>query len=358
MGFEKEFQLNAEELNLLLNIEAHITQLDIELTDDPDAVVLKMLWFDEWKGAINNDVAGQGYGTRIVDDIKPLIAELTKLRNEQPHKLNILFFEATIFRPYFNLNDRKLKGLKRLECKEEHLQSVLQSLSLQVGVDYKGIKRTIEIYEEAIRGIRGRSSIFESARNSKIALSLLAAVAIGVTGGVLAPFIGGIIGSLMGLSGAAAVSAGLALLGGGALAAGGLGMAGGTFVLIGGGAALGGASAFIFSSNLIKQNKIVLSQLAKLEACIKGLFGNELDLEKQKSILNNFREAINQLNNTVEQLKSEISKAEERLNNAEEQQKEVIKKNISQLEENRSTFEVTLRYYENARLRLKSFFLD
>jgi hypothetical protein len=55
----------------------------------------------------------------------------------------------------------------------------------------------------------------------------VAVVATGV-GAVAAPAIGGAIGSLGGLSGAAATSHGLAVLGGGALSAGGLGMAGGT----------------------------------------------------------------------------------------------------------------------------------
>ena len=45
--------------------------------------------------------------------------------------------------------------------------------------------------------------------------------------------------TFLGLSGAAAVSAGLALLGGGAIAAGGFGMAGGTIAIMVGGALIG-----------------------------------------------------------------------------------------------------------------------
>lgn len=56
-----------------------------------------------------------------------------------------------------------------------------------------------------------------------------------------APAIGGITGSLTGLSGAAATSHGLALWGGGSLAAGGLGMAGGTTVITALGGGLGSA---------------------------------------------------------------------------------------------------------------------
>jgi hypothetical protein len=61
------------------------------------------------------------------------------------------------------------------------------------------------------------------------------------TGGLAAPLIGGAIGtSLLGLSGAAATSAGLAFLGGGSLAAGGFGMAGGIALVT---AALGASGA-------------------------------------------------------------------------------------------------------------------
>ena len=68
-------------------------------------------------------------------------------------------------------------------------------------------------------------------------------VLLAVTGGLAAPAIGTLIGTGMGLSGAAATSAGLASLGGGALAAGGAGMAGGTAIVVGTGAAIGTATA-------------------------------------------------------------------------------------------------------------------
>ena len=59
-------------------------------------------------------------------------------------------------------------------------------------------------------------------------VTLGAGALLAVTGGAAAPVVGGFIGStFLGLSGAAATSAGLALLGGGSLAASGWGMAGG-----------------------------------------------------------------------------------------------------------------------------------
>ncbi len=76
-----------------------------------------------------------------------------------------------------------------------------------------------------------------------------AAVTIASGGTGLPAAVGGAIGSLQGLSGAAAVSSGLATLGGGSLAAGGLGMAGGTLVVAAGGSALaGGLGASVMSA--------------------------------------------------------------------------------------------------------------
>ena len=78
--------------------------------------------------------------------------------------------------------------------------------------------------------------------NMTLVLPLLATgIAAGVlTAGLAAPAIGAAIGgTIFGLSGAAATSAGLAALGGGSLAAGGLGMAGGTAIISAAGGLLG-----------------------------------------------------------------------------------------------------------------------
>ena len=79
---------------------------------------------------------------------------------------------------------------------------------------------------------------------------------------IAAPAIGGMTGSLTGLSGAAATSHGLAMWGGGSLAAGGLGMAGGTTVITALGGGLGSAlgatatAAYVNSDSSFKIEKL------------------------------------------------------------------------------------------------------
>lgn len=87
------------------------------------------------------------------------------------------------------------------------------------------------------------------------ALALGVGAVIGPMSSVAAPAIGGAIGTMGGLSGAAASSHGLALLGGGSLAAGGLGMAGGTAVVTAAGTALGGALGATTVSAYTKEDK-------------------------------------------------------------------------------------------------------
>jgi len=79
------------------------------------------------------------------------------------------------------------------------------------------------------------------ARSTKVVSAVvITAAAVTPAAWVAAPAIGGAVGSLTGLTGAAATSHGLALLGGGSLATGGFGMAGGTAVVTAVGGGVGG----------------------------------------------------------------------------------------------------------------------
>lgn len=115
---------------------------------------------------------------------------------------------------------------------------------------------------ERISGLEHWETLFRYekpnlARGAKMAAA--GAIAAGFATGagiVAAPAIGGAIGStFLGLSGAAASSAGLATLGGGAIAAGGLGMVGGTYVVAAVGGALGSAIGMRFTNAYVGQDK-------------------------------------------------------------------------------------------------------
>uniref|UniRef100_A0A7S3DDC8 Uncharacterized protein n=1 Tax=Palpitomonas bilix TaxID=652834 RepID=A0A7S3DDC8_9EUKA len=104
-------------------------------------------------------------------------------------------------------------------------------------VDLKS--RLPEVHEATITHAERKRA--EQTRKTALS-SLLGAVALAALFTVIAPGIGTAIGASMGLSGAAATSAGLAFLGGGSLAAGGLGMVGGTVMIALAGGLIGAAT--------------------------------------------------------------------------------------------------------------------
>jgi hypothetical protein len=103
---------------------------------------------------------------------------------------------------------------------------------------------------------------------------------------IAAPAIGGAIGSVASLSGAAATNYGLALLGFGSLAAGGFGMAGGMVVATAAGSALGGAvGAYVGTNYMGDIYKFDLKKIRRgKEPAIITVNGflSEKDLENQK----------------------------------------------------------------------------
>ena len=138
--------------------------------------------------------------------------------------------------------------------------------------------------------------------------------------GIAAPFIGGMIGASMGLSGAAAVNAGLAALGGGSLAAGGFGMAGGTVVLVGGGALLGcgvGAGGGRLLASITPESALLSS--AKLEVVLREfVLQGQKDTARVQEILLAQRKTIHALEEEVDRLKLAGEESDKRLKELEQ----------------------------------------
>lgn len=141
------------------------------------------------------------------------------------------------------------KTAKRIEqhnqCCGEHRHDVRNFHTQNLGIESPDQYR--KIYDFRVNNM---------ARTGTTALVTLGGIAIaGPFALVAGPAIGGAIGTAMGLSGAAATSAGLAFIGGGSLAAGGLGMAGGLAIVTMVGSAVGGSlGAYVAGSYLSDVN--------------------------------------------------------------------------------------------------------
>jgi hypothetical protein len=143
----------------------------------------------------------------------------------------------------------------------------------------------------------------------KVVAVVAGGAAVGVlTGGLAAPLIGGAVGGAMGLSGAAATSAGLALLGGGSVAAGGLGMAGGTAIIAGtasvGAAGVGAAGTWLAGAPPTD----VVVESAKLEVLFEYLLVREERSEElQRLVVTRLQEQISDLVTEINELTGLVS---------------------------------------------------
>jgi len=184
-----------------------------------------------------------------------------------------------------------IKGYQ-LSTEDDELKQIAETMEI---ADEKSERILTDLYMQA-QGFAPRKSTA-----AKIALGaggIVAGAAIcGLTAGVAAPAIGAILGSSMGLSGAAASSAGLALLGGGSLAAGGGGVAAGTAAVIATGSVVGGGASALAVS--VKDNISGAYDQKKLKAIIKKQ--QKDDMTKQE-ITENLIKAIDIQKKRLEEL--------------------------------------------------------
>ena len=146
-----------------------------------------------------------------------------------------------------------------MKVSEDQHEQALGMVASRIGLP---VQRARDVLE-SIRSARKAHKHIAGGKNAVGAV--LGAVVIAGGGYLAAPLIAGYLGGAAGLSGAAAVSHGLALLGGGSLAAGGAGMAGGMMLVTSAGAAVGGLGVGGGAALWSAGNAAALSELVKLQ---------------------------------------------------------------------------------------------
>lgn len=145
-------------------------------------------------------------------------------------------------------------------------------------------------------------------RWGRVAAVSAAGLVLGVASmGVATPVIAAAVGGALGLSGAAATSAGLAALGGGSVAAGGFGMAGGTALLSGlgalGGAGAGAAGARLsgFSTSQVVAAAVKLDVVARMV-----LLDAENDEAKARLVVEGLQARLDEVGVTIGRLAEQL----------------------------------------------------
>ena len=309
------FTLEPEEQRLLFSLQHYVTAGDVDGTTGEDRA-RKARWLHQW-----TDQLAATLEQPLVTEPEELGRGLAEVATDLPRsKLAVIALETALFAPYFSLDGQQRK--KPLVANAEPPVARAENVASALGIPYDLICRASTRNAQALKEIPP-STVW---RNAMVAVAI--GIAVAVTGGAAAPFIGAAIGAAMGLSGAAAVSAGLAFLGGGALAAGGLGMAGGTAVVIGGGAILGASLGGGVAGMLHESNALVLRELAKLESIAVVLLPHTLDIDEADQV-------VKAIVNQVEALEQEFRTRLAQLAN---QEGDDVKREIGEIEKSLACF--------------------
>ena len=233
--FESYFSLTKHQYRLLLATQKELIVNDIELTTDVDRKHIKKKWLYEWQNSITDAIDQTEFPSFTEEELRKKVSTL------KPETRDLILLESIAFVPYFMITERGSGTTHGLEKLNDGFRITWVKKLREIFPKYEdSINGVTQLYSHAIREVVG-SDWSNYKRNKSVLAIIGATVVLGITGGAAAPLIGSMIGStFLGLSGAAATSAGLALLGGGSLAVGGLGMAGGTALIAGSGAILGG----------------------------------------------------------------------------------------------------------------------
>jgi hypothetical protein len=334
------FEFEKKDLELLFCIKYYGIVEDISINqeigfiksiffDDDDIVQrnnlirqIKEKWLNKWSSdtrkLLNVELLNSKVGT--VNKTRDLVKSWSR------EKKNSFFVELLSFSPYFKMNDfaddlyhRQLSsrfqyfsrslnyqrlvgfleaefsftdGISTLELNKYKYLSFCASCFTENDLATLNLTRNLFdaqcYYDNSLKSI---SKKVAGSSNTLMWVGLIATAAL-----IVAPYLAGVIGGVMGLSGAAATSAGLALLGGGSLATGGFGMAGGYVAVLAGGAILGykkGNSDFNGKLESYSANEILL-MCAKLATNVYLKFHHSQSSEK-KEVVKNICESVRQL---------------------------------------------------------------
>jgi hypothetical protein len=206
-----------------------------------------------------------------------------------------------------------------LKVNDGHREEALVAVAERVGLDRAALDRIKKTAKSAEASHRHKIVPGHFALIGGVAFLLLA-----VTAGAAAPLVAVAIGASAGLSGAAALTYGMAVLGFGSLAAGGLGMAGGLWIVTAAGGVLGGlggtAAALVTlgpkgtRSELIKlQTTVVEVVLAEDKAEVSRIVG---DLASKRDEVRAQRDEALQRNEDDAQAIEDLTEIEDALSDA------------------------------------------
>ena len=306
------FGLNADQMVLMFSMEKLL--IENEIKNSKANIDVKLDWLKEWEESLLVYLISSTSSkyTNLLDEneIQKSIKQLltSNINNTWYY---LIMLELTLFKPYYSLGKEskldKLYSKLKYADQTEYIKELVRKNNV---MDIVFIDRFKKTYSKTITRISGKSTKIVLAVVSTIAIAAIAAATAGALSGPIAVYLLG--AQFVGLSGAALTSAALAMLGGGAIAFGGSGMAGGILAIVGGGALLGlaGGGTVVGAATMyiVSLPQVALTQAAKLEVVLKEIVVNaQKDIISAQTVLQNYKDQISSLSNDITQMKLKVN---------------------------------------------------
>lgn len=317
------FGLTTEQSEVLFALQRKLTSNDVLVEGQKKPLIgsnkkgQKQLWLDTWDRSIEDYLktyGGKSSQTKL--SYYDLSAKIKQLDQNAQNKVwkYMIFLECVLYSPYYPLSDNKeaYKPFKGLSINKKGRKETLEKIADNLQIDKKYIKIFEDAHSSAVKKLSGYWTKVAMGAGIGIIVILIAIVTFQYE--IIAYF------AAEGLSGAAAISAGLAALGGGAVAAGGFGMAGGIAVLVGGGSLLGASAGTAVGASIASLgSNAVLSEAAKLQVVLKEIvLAIQKDTMYFQQILLNINKEIAQLKEEIIKLKTDSANNKKKIKNLEE----------------------------------------
>lgn len=335
--------LTEEQTALMYSFQREKILNDIENEKNMNHKIIKRNWLNNWTNSIRSAYYEISNGKRL-EFSENLHVDFASLINHSNNMTwcYLIILETEFFAPYFPL-DEKDKRYKQVKYTSKDFVYNFLTRHENI-VDSKFVNDINKTYKRTLNKLNGTTGKIITGGAITVAVT---ALSFGLASLFAGPIAVALVGSqFAGLSGIALTNACLAYIGGGAIAVGGLGMAGGTAIIAGGGALIGLATGGSISTGvtaaIIKNPKLAISSVAKLEVVMKEVILNaQHDIASAQKILAQYKEKIRQLEDEIERLQASNEKNKEDIKNM-SKTLEYFKKSYSETRKFTSSFEVGL----------------
>ena len=331
-----QLQLSADEMIALHALRLQMMQLDVQRERRQKVREQKQNLIRQIHDAFLQDLVANGNEIPDLDLFSAsVVSELARAVDRRSRAM-ILLIELMTFNPWFP----SLSWVNA--ARKEALQSASEQLG---GASQDDFDSAVAEFDALMKQLKRKSIKW-----GRVAAMSVVGLGVGVvTAGWAAPIVGGAIGGTLGLSGAAATSAGLAMLGGGSIAAGGFGVFGGTILVTGvGGVFAAGAAGATTRFSRIGAAAVVADAI-KLDLLAKLVLADSQDRDQKlrrvaeglQNRINDFSEKINLLSERIATLKSENTRLRAE-NSSLKEESATLREERTSAENAKATLEVVL----------------